>query len=90
MITEWLNEPTYYAEMASLQLRVGQTDLALQTTDLALRLTDSYPDIHIIRGIAFGEKGEKEKCLEALAKAKELGDERADKLMEKYGVGVNK
>lgn len=84
------NEPTYYAEMASLQLRVGQTDLALQTTDLALRLTDSYPDIHIIRGIAFGEKGEKKKCLEALAKAKELGDERADKLMEKYGVGVNK
>lgn len=78
------NEPTYYAELASLQLKVGQNDKAIETTDLALKLIDSYPDIYIIRGIAFGELGQKEKARESLLKAKELGDERADKLMEKY------
>lgn len=78
------NEPTYYAELASLQLKIGQNEKAIETTDLALKLIDSYPDIYIIRGIAFGEMGEKEKAHEALLKAKELGDERADKLLEKY------
>ena len=78
------NEPTYYAELASLQLKVGQNDKAIETTNLALKLIDTYPDIYIIRGVAFGELGEKEKAREALLKAKELGDERADQLMEKY------
>lgn len=78
------NEPVYYAEMASLQLKVGQNDKAIQTTDLALQVTDQYSDIYIIRGIAFGEMKEKAKALEALKKAKELGDERADELIEKY------
>ena len=77
-------EPTYYAEMASVQLKVGQNENAIQTTDLALQVTDQDPDIFIIRGIAFGEMKQKDKALEALNKAKALGDERADKLIEKY------
>ena len=77
-------EPTYYAEMASVQLKVGQNEKAIQTTDLALQVTDQDPDIFIIRGIAFGEMKQKDKALEALNKAKALGDERADKLIEKY------
>lgn len=74
-------EPTYYAEMSSLQLKVGQYDKAIQTTDIALSITDSYSDIYIIRGVAFSELNQKDKAMEAFKKAKELGDERADKLM---------
>ena len=39
---------------------------------------------HIIKGVAACELGQKEEGLAALKKAKELGDERADKLIEKY------
>ena len=77
-------EPTYYAEMASLQLKVGQYEQAIKTTDLALQLTDKYSDLYIIRGVCFGEMSNKEEALQALQKAKELGDERADELISKY------
>ena len=77
-------EPTYYAEMASLQLKVGQYEQAIKTTDLALQLTDNYSDLYIIRGVCFGEMSKTEDALQALQKAKELGDERADELIAKY------
>lgn len=78
------NEPTYYAEMASLQLRVNQLDDAIKTCDMAMRLAPEYADLYIIKGVAACESGKKEDGLTALKKAKELGDERADKLIEKY------
>ena len=77
-------EPTYYAEMASLQLKVGQYEQAIKTTDLALQLTDKYSDLYIIRGVCFGEMSKTEEALQALQKAKDLGDERADELISKY------
>lgn len=78
------NEPTYYAEMASLQLRVNQLDDAVKTCDMAMRLAPEYADLYIIKGVAACESDKKEDGLAALKKAKELGDERADKLIEKY------
>lgn len=37
------NEPTYYAEMASLQLRVNQLDDAIKTCEIAMRLAANMP-----------------------------------------------
>lgn len=80
------NEPVYYAEMASLQLRVNQLDDAIKTCDVALTIpgADKLADLYIIKGIALCENKQKDDGLAQLAKAKELGDQRADKLIEKY------
>lgn len=78
------NEPTYYAELASLQLRVNKVEDAVKTCDLAFRLTDKYTDLYIIKGIALCEQKKKEEGLEALRKAQELGDSRAADLIKKY------
>lgn len=77
-------EPTYYAEMASLQLRVNKLEDAVRTCDLALSLTDKYADIYLIKGIALCELKKKEEGLEALRKAQELGDPRAADQIKKY------
>lgn len=78
------NEPTYYAEMASLQLRVNQLDDAIKTCDMAMRLAPDYADLYVIKGVAACELGKKDDGLAALKRAQELGDERATKLIEKY------
>lgn len=78
------NEPTYYAEMASLQLRVNKLDDAIKTCDMALSLAPEYADLYIIKGVAACESDKKYDGLAALRKAQELGDERAEKLIEKY------
>lgn len=79
-------EPVYYAEMASLQLRVNQPDKAVQTCNLALRLpdADSLSDLYIIKGVALCETGKKEEGLDCLRTANEKGDSRAQKLIDKY------
>lgn len=77
-------EPLYYAEMASLQLRVNKADDAIRTCDMALQLTDKYPDLYILKGVALCETKKKDDGLAALRKAQELGDDRAAKLIEKY------
>ncbi len=76
--------PTYYAEMAALQLQVGQKDNCIATCNLALQLTDQYADLYILKGIAQCELGQKTEGLATLQRAKELEDERADGLIEKY------
>lgn len=78
------SEPLYYAEMASLQLRVNKLDDAVKTCDMALKLTDKYPDLYIIKGIGLCEQKKNQEGLAAFRKAKELGDDRADKLIAKY------
>lgn len=77
-------EPTYYAEMASLQLRVNKLEDAVRTCDLALSLTDKYADLYLIKGIALCEQQKKKEGLEALRKAQELGDPRAADQIKKY------
>lgn len=80
-------EPLYYAEMASLQLRVNKLEDAVKTCDLALTIkgADTMPDLFIIKGVALCELKRKETGLEALKKAQELGDSRAEDLIKKYG-----
>ena len=77
-------EPLYYAEMASLELRIKQYENAIATCDLCLQIDPEYADPYIIKGIAQAELGQKDKAKECFLKAKELGDERADDLINKY------
>ncbi len=77
-------EPTYYAEMASLQLQVGRKEDAITTCDMGIELTDQYPDLYIVKGVAQCELGQKTEGLATLQKAQELEDERAQGLIEKY------
>ena len=78
------NEPTYYAEMASLQLRVNQIDDAIKTCDAALQIAPGYADLYIIKGIALCESKKKEEGIVTLRKAQELNDPRAEGLIKKY------
>ncbi len=77
-------EPTYLAELASIELRVGRYEEALQACNICLQLTQEYGDIYIVKGVALHQLGRNEESKEALLKAKELGDERADSYLKKY------
>lgn len=78
------SEPTYYAEMASLQLRVNQLDNAIKTASKCIELAPEYADAYIILGLAQIQKKDKVEGLKQLEKAKELGDSRAQGLIDKY------
>jgi hypothetical protein len=78
-------QEVYYAEKASLEVRVGLYDDALQTAEECIRIAPEYSDGHLFLGLAHCLKGEKEKGVKSLQRAKELGDEQADALIEKYG-----
>lgn len=78
------SEPTYYAEMASLQLRVNQFDNAIKTATKCIQLAPEYADAYIILGLAQIQKKDKVEGLKQLEKAKELGDSRAQGLIDKY------
>lgn len=77
-------EPVYYAELGSLQLRVKEYEEAVKTSDVLLSIMPEDTDAYIIKGIALGALNRKDEARNALQKAKELGDERADRLLETY------
>ena len=77
-------EPTYLAEMASLQLKVNYIDDALKTTELCIGIAPNYPDIYLIKGLALIQKKQKKLGIEAFEKAKQLGDKRAQDYIDKY------
>lgn len=75
----------YYAEKASLEVRVGLYDDAIQTAQACIRLQPEYSDGHLFLGLAQCLKGNKAEGIKSLQRAKELGDPQADGLIEKYG-----
>ena len=77
-------EPTYLAEMASLQLKVNYIDDALKTAELCIGIAPNYPDIYLIKGLALIQKKQKKLGIEAFEKAKQLGDKRAQEYIDKY------
>lgn len=77
-------EPIYYAEMASLQLQVNQKEDAITTCNIGLQIAQEYSDLYIIKGIAQCENKDKSNGLVTLQKARELGDARAQGLIDKY------
>ena len=77
-------EPTYLAEMASLQMRVNMIEEAIKTANLCISIAPNYPDIYLIKGLALIQNKKKIEGLAALNKAKELGDTRAQTYIDKY------
>lgn len=79
------NEPSYYAEMAQLQVSVRYYDDALKTTALGLQLFPDYADLYLVKGLAQVLSGKKAEGLQTFAEAKQHGaGEKADQLIEKY------
>ena len=79
------NEELYYAEKASLEVRVNLYDEAIATARKCIELAPEYSDGHLFLGLALCLKGNKEEGVKSLQRAKELGDPQADALIEKYG-----
>ena len=77
-------EPTYYAEMASLQLRVNMNDEALETATRCVKLAPEYSDGYLLLGLAQIRKGDTAAGLPNLEKANELGNPQAQPLIDKY------
>lgn len=78
------SQEIYYAEKASLEVRVGLYDEAVATAEECIKLAPEYSDGHLFLGLARCLKGEKEQGVKSLLKAKELGDPQAEGLIEKY------
>ena len=77
------DEPTYYAEMASLSLRVKRLKDAEKAAQRCTELAPEYADGHLLLGISQLELGKKETARLSLLKAKELGDKRADEYLKR-------
>lgn len=78
------DEPLYFAEMASLQLRVNMVEQAVKAAQRCIELDSEYSDAYLLLGVGLARSGQKEEGLANLQKAKELGNEQADALIEKY------
>ena len=74
----------YYAEKASLQVRVGLYDEAIETSKECIQIAPDHSDGYLFLGIAQCLKGQKTEGVQNLKKARELGDTQADDLIEKY------
>lgn len=77
-------EILYYAEKASLQIRVGLYKDALTTAQECINLDANNSDGYLFLGLAQCLTGNKTDGISNLQKAKELGDTQAEALIEKY------
>ena len=77
-------EILYYAEKASLEVRVGLYDQAIQTAQECIQIDSENSDGYLFLGLAQCLKGQKAEGIANLQKAKDLGDSQAEALIEKY------
>ena len=77
-------ETLYYAEKASLQIRVGQYAEAIETAEECIAVDPQSSDGYLFKGLGQCLKGNKKEGIQNLQKAKELGDPQADGLIQKY------
>ena len=78
------NEILYYAEKASLEIRVGLYDQAIATAKECIALDAGNSDGYLFLGLGQCLNGQKTEGIKNLQKAKDLGDTQADALIEKY------
>ena len=76
--------PLYYAEKASIEVRVGMTDEAIATAQQCIRIAPQQSDGYLFLGLAQCIKGKKSEGVANLTKAKELGNGQAQSLIDKY------
>ena len=75
----------YYAEKASLEIRVKLYDDAIDTAQQLIGLESENSDGYLFLGLAQCLNGDKATGTKNLEKAKQLGDTQAQSLIEKYG-----
>lgn len=78
------SEPSYKAELASLQVRFNMIDEAITTAQECINQAPEYSDGYLFMGIALAEKGNKTEGIKHLEKAKQLGNNQAQALIERY------
>lgn len=77
-------ETFYYAEKASLEIRVGLYDNAIATAQESLAVDPNDSDGYLFLGVAQCLKGNKKDGIPNLKKAQDMGNLQAEKLIEKY------
>lgn len=77
-------EILYYAEKASLEVRVGMYDQAIATAQECIQIDPDNSDGYLFLGLAQCLKGQKAEGIANLQKARDLGDAQAEGLIEKY------
>ena len=77
-------ESMYYAEKASLQVRVGMHKEAMETARQLIQLSPDLSDGYLFLGLAQCLTNQKAEGTKNLNKAKELGNEQAQALIDKY------
>ena len=76
-------EPTFFAEWASLDLRVKRFDEGISAASRCIELAPEYADGYLLLGLLYKEKNMKEEAIRNLKKAEELGDKRATEYLAK-------
>jgi len=77
-------EPTYYAELANMQLRVNQPDKAQQVAERCTAIAPEYADGYLLLGLSQIQQKNKKAGLANLEKARSMGSEQAQALIDKY------
>ena len=77
-------ETFYYAEKASLEIRVGLYDNAIATAKESITIDANDSDGYLFLGVAQCLKGNKKEGIPNLQKAKDMGNLQAETLIEKY------
>lgn len=78
------SEPMYLAEKASLQVRVGMHKEAQETARQLIQLSPELSDGYLFLGLAQCLTNQKAEGVQNLNKAKAMGNEQAQTLIEKY------
>lgn len=76
-------QPTFFAEWASLDLRVKRYDEGISAATRCTELAPEYADGFLLLGLLQKEKGLKDEAIKNLKKAQELGDTRAAEYLSK-------
>ena len=77
-------DPMYQAEKASLEVRVGMHKEAMETARQLIQLSPELSDGYLFLGLAQCLTGQKTEGVQNLNKAKEMGNEQAQSLINKY------
>ena len=78
------SESMYYAEKASLQVRVGMHKEAMETARQLIQIAPDLSDGYLFLGLGQCLTNQKAEGVKNLNKAKEMGNEQAQSLIEKY------
>ena len=76
--------PLYYAEKANLLLRINKPDDAITIARQCIAIAPEYSDGYLVLGLAQVTHNAKAEGLRNLEKAKSLGNEQAQPLIDKY------